>query len=98
KPGTITSLKDDSQEFQRLVNEVWGSGNANVHTGKTIAEVLTALNVPPDFEYTKSQEGTQLLYVHRKLTDGDIYWVNNRSDRNETVDATSRVSGKTPQI
>ena len=37
KPETIASLKDDPQEFQHLINEVWGSGKANVHIGKTIA-------------------------------------------------------------
>jgi hypothetical protein len=44
------------------------------------------------------QDSVELLYVHRKLEDGDIYWVNNRSDRCHTVEATFRVTGKKPQI
>lgn len=98
KPEIIAGLKDDPLEFQRLVNEVWGSGRNNIHTGKTIAEVLSSLNIPPDFGYSQSQDKTQLLYVHRKVTNGDIYWINNRNDRNETIDATFRVIGKEPQI
>ena len=72
KPEMTPSLKDDQQEFQRLVNEVWGAKNAKVITGKALSEVLPALNIQPDFTYTKPQQNTKLLYVHRKLADGDI--------------------------
>lgn len=98
KPEIIASLKDDPLEFQRLVNEIWGSGRNNIHTGKTIAEVLTSLNILPDFGYSQSQDKAQLLYIHRKVTNGDIYWINNRNDHNETIDATFRVIGKEPHI
>jgi hypothetical protein len=105
KPESSPSLKDDQQEFQRLVAEVWGiqksskaSATGKVYTGKSIQEVLTDLNIQPDFTYTKVAEDKKLLYVHRKLTDRDIYWVNNRNDRNEKIEATFRVSGKMPQI
>jgi hypothetical protein len=36
--------------------------------------------------------------VHRKLASGDIYFVDNRNDRSETVDATFRVTGKAPEL
>ncbi|MCU7549728.1 glycosyl hydrolase [Chitinophagaceae bacterium LB-8] len=106
KPESTPSLQDDPQEFQRLVNEVWGKAQhsskasviGKVYTGMSIQEVLTDLNIQPDFTYTKSQNDTKLLYVHRKLKDGDIYWVNNRNDRSELVEATFRVSVKVPQI
>ena len=39
-----------------------------------------------------------LEFVHRKLTDGDLYFVDNRSDNESTVDATFRVSGKAPEL
>jgi hypothetical protein len=98
KPQMTASLEGDPQEFQRLVNDVWNSGRGNVRNGKTIAEVLSSLNISPDFEYSKPQGNTQLLYVHRKVAGGDIYWVNNRNDQSETVEATFRVVGKEPQI
>jgi hypothetical protein len=98
KPEMIASMKDDPQEFNNLVNEVWGSGKSNVDSGKTMQQMLSSLNIQPDFEYTKSQNNTALLYVHRKLEDGDIYWVNNRNNRGEIVEATFRISGKEPQI
>ncbi len=52
----------------------------------------------PDFDYTKPESDTRLLFVHRKLADGDLYFVDNRNDRDETVDATFRVTGKAPEL
>jgi hypothetical protein len=37
-------------------------------------------------------------FVHRKLPDGEIYFVDNRSDHDQTIDATFRVSGKQPEL
>jgi len=98
KPELSPSLNDNPQEFQRLVKEVWGAGNSRVYTGKSLRDVLSTLAIQPDFEYNKSQNNAELLYVHRKLADGDLYWVNNRSDRSENVEAVFRVSGKVPEI
>src|SRR5206468_2115766 len=41
---------------------------------------------------------TDLEFVHRKLADGDLYFVANRKDRIERVDATFRVKGKAPEL
>jgi hypothetical protein len=98
KPEMDASLKDDQQEFQRLVNEVWGANNAKVITGKALSEVLPALNIQPDFTYTRPQENTKLLYVHRKLANGDLYWVNSRNDSARQLEATFRLTGKMPQL
>src|SRR5512143_3698042 len=38
------------------------------------------------------------MFVHRKLADGDLYWVNNRSARVEILDATFRVTGRAPEL
>ena len=36
--------------------------------------------------------------MHRKAGDTDIYFVDNRNDRDETVDASFRVTGKAPEL
>ena len=36
--------------------------------------------------------------MHRKLADGEVYWVDSRNNRAETVDATFRVAGKAPEL
>nr|WP_314895693.1 glycosyl hydrolase [uncultured Flavobacterium sp.] len=105
KPTGTPSLNDDKAAFNTIVDELWGAdntvksiGNGKVYTGESIEKVLTASQVKPDFEYTKPQADTQLLYVHRELPEQELYWVNNRNDRTENLEATFRVSGKTVEI
>jgi hypothetical protein len=69
-----------------------------VYSAKTMAEVLKALQVAPDFEHTKPRQDTSLAFVHRRLADGDVYWVSNTSNRPEILDATFRVDGKAPEL
>jgi hypothetical protein len=61
-------------------------------------EALTKLDVARDWEYTKPEPDTTLMFVHRRLDDGDVYFVDNRVDRGESVDATFRVEGKAPEL
>jgi len=98
KPEGTPSLSDDPNEFKNIVNEIWEGLNANVITGKPLSEILPALNIAPDFIYTKPQASTKLLYVHRKLPQQDFYWVNNRNDLAENIEASFRVVGKAPEI
>jgi hypothetical protein len=59
---------------------------------------MRTIRILPDFEYSKPQSDTQVLFVHRKLTDGDLYYIDNRQDKNEDVDATFRVIGKEAEL
>jgi hypothetical protein len=96
KPTSSPSLSDDPAEFRTLADQVWSS--SAVHGSQTLAEALTALHIAPDFEYTKPESDTNVMFVHRKLANGEIYWVDNRNPRVETVDASFLVQGKTPEL
>jgi hypothetical protein len=98
KPTSTPSLADDVPTFNTLVNEVWNAGNPRVIIGKNINEALTVLKLQADFSHSKSQPDTKLLFVHRNLQSGDVYWVNNRNNRSEKVEASFRVAGRTPEI
>jgi hypothetical protein len=105
KPIGTPSLSDDQDEFKAIVNELWANtkgensvGKGKIYAGQTIAEVLASIKIFPDFQYSKPQNNTELLFVHRKLDNVDIYWVNNRSNRVEEVEATFRVKGKAAEI
>lgn len=105
KPFDDPSLADDQAEFHQLDDELFGDGTGVHHVGKgtvyagqTLQNVFTALNLAPDFDYSKPERDTRLEFVHRKLATGDVYFVANRGDRNETVDATFRVTGYAPQL
>jgi hypothetical protein len=105
KPVSSPSLSDNQMEFQNIANEVWGAGDGAHAFGKgmaygrqTLAEVLNELQLVPDFEYAKPLNDTRLMFVHRKLPQGDIYWVNSRNDRAESIEASFRVQGMEPEI
>jgi hypothetical protein len=109
RPTDSPSLADDEKEFQREADQLWGGrsaagqsirkvGNGRVYTGMSANDVLAALGVARDWAYTKPEADTTLMLVHRKLDDGDIYFVDNRQDRAENVDTTFRVEGKAPEL
>jgi alpha-L-rhamnosidase len=105
KPSDDPSQADDQAEFDRINSELFGDGTGvhtvgqgKVYAGQSLADVFNALKVAPDFDFTKPESDTRLLFVHRKLQDSDLYFVDNRSDREETVDASFRVTGKAPEL
>ena len=105
KPTDTPSLADDAAEFKKLNDELFGDGTGvhsvgkgKVYAGQNAEATLKALSVAPDFEHTKPQSDTRILFVHRKLADADIYFLDNRNDRDETVDASFRVTGKAPEL
>jgi hypothetical protein len=105
KPIDTPSLSDDPTEFQSIADELWGDGTGErtigqgkIYAGQTIADVLDDLQVKPDFEYTKPQNNTEVLYVHRRMGDTNIYWINNRNNRFEDLEATFRVEGKAAEL
>ncbi len=105
-PTDDPSLADSQRDFHSLANELFGDGIGAHHVGKgvvyvgqTVAEALESMHVAPDFSYS-SQDGAEenLKFVHRKLAEGDLYFVDNRSGHPANVMATFRVSGHAAQF
>jgi hypothetical protein len=99
KPTGSPSLSDDAAEFKTIADQLWGgtTGKGKVLTGSN-ADALASLKVAADFEYTKPLADTELAFVHRKLADGDVYWVSHRNTRAGDVEATFRVQGMAPEL
>jgi hypothetical protein len=105
KPNDDASLADDESEFHALADELFGDGTGlhrvgkgTVYAGQAPGDILRSLQVAEDFEYTKPEADTKLEFVHRTLPDAEVYFVDNRSDRYETLQATFRVQGKSPEL
>jgi alpha-L-rhamnosidase len=105
KPTDDPSLADDESEFKKLNAELFGDGTGvhsvgkgMVYAGQNAEAALKGLKVDPDFDYGKLQRDTRIEFVHRKLANGDIYFLDNRSDHEATVDASFRVTGKAPEL
>jgi hypothetical protein len=105
KPSDDPSLADDHADFERLSYQLFGDGTGvhkfgkgTVYAGQKLAEVFNALNLKPDFDYARQPDGPDVEFAHRKLTNGDIYFLDNRSDHDATIDAIFRVAGKQPEL
>lgn len=104
KPTDTPSLADDESEFHRIAEQIWGTGEgASLGKGRvfgrmTLGEALDAIHVAPDFSYTRPEPDTNLMFVHRKLANGDLYFVDNRNDRYEKLSASFRVTGKSAEL
>ncbi|HKV78872.1 MAG TPA: glycosyl hydrolase [Candidatus Sulfotelmatobacter sp.] len=105
KPTDDASLADDQAEFERLSSQLFGDGSGvhkvgkgTVYAGQNLAEVFSTLNLKPDFDYSKQADGSEIEFAHRKLTNGDIYFVDNRSDQDTAIDAIFRLAGKQPEL
>ncbi len=109
KPDDSPSLSDNEQQFHAAADLLWGTnagqgpsvrlvGKGRVYVGMTANDALAALHVPRDFEYSRPESDSDLMFVHRILADRDVYFVDNRRDREERVAATFRVDGKEPEL
>ncbi|MET0179643.1 MAG: glycosyl hydrolase, partial [Novosphingobium sp.] len=103
-PTGSPGLDDDPAEFASLVGRLWsGTPTTAVGKGRVIAsgDVEVALaggGTAPDFDYAKPQPDSEALFVHRRTSDADIYFVNNRRNRAERLEARFRLTGKAPEI
>jgi hypothetical protein len=102
-PGGSPALGDDAEDYAALVRRLWGSGpttavgKGRVINGDDVEAALAAIGVSPDFRANAGPD-SEILFLHRRLEDGDAYFVNNRKARAETVEARFRVTGKEPEI
>jgi len=104
KPEGTPSLAGDATEYNALVNKLWPGGE-EVQVGKgrvlALADIdvaLSRIGVSHDFSFAGGQTDTEIPFLHRKLPDGDSWFLVNRKNRNETVEAHFRVAGKAPEF
>jgi hypothetical protein len=111
KPTHSPSLADQDHqaEFRSIVNDVWGQvdgmgdkehdyGKGKVYWGEPVAEVLAAAKTPPDFEYSRPEPDSHLVWIHRHDGDTDIYFVANQKRRAEDLTGSFRVDGREPEL
>jgi hypothetical protein len=99
RPTGSPSLADDQKEFDAVADELFGSGTGDrVFADGSLTGAFSALSLPADFSYSMPESDTEILDLHRKLSSGDLYFLTNRLNRPETITATFRVTGMTPEI
>lgn len=105
RPVGGLGLASSDDEIARLATEIWGSGTVPatgraVGMGKVYPSLEAALRgegVAPDYRL-QAVPDAELLALHRRTPDADIYFVSNQKDRPEDVRATFRVTDRAPEL
>ena len=106
-PG-LAGYPETDGEVQAIASDLWGDldgisrtkrvyGKGLVVWGLPLSEVLASLRVPKDVEYSRALDAS-ISWIHRRAGEADIYFVANRSDRPQNIEARFRVSGKEAEL
>jgi hypothetical protein len=96
-PEFPASLSDDPDEFKKIVSEIWNSNNPRVFANMKLNEMLNSFT-SSQISVMPSQSQMRNFYVHRKMPDRDMYWVDNRSNLVEELETDFRIADRIPEI
>ncbi|MDH6343820.1 hypothetical protein M2480_002521 [Parabacteroides sp. PFB2-12] len=111
KPTRSHSGKDmkEEAEYQTLIDELWGKSpeasgmnqvkKGQVYWGMPLAKAIEQANILPDIQMEKGDTKTAMIYfAHRKLSDADVYFLDNHKDTKEENLFTFASKGKHIQL
>jgi len=106
RPRRSPSLADDDAVFQRTADSLWGTGERGVRfvgkgrvfTGFNADDALTRMGVFRDFMYVTEPLDEAFDAIHRKLDDGDLYYVINKRGREFSYEVSFRESGRNVEL
>lgn len=103
RPQKCANLMASDERFAELVSEIWDAGRANVCESRGIAAALAEAKIDRDVEFigaeiTEADLLDSLKYVHRRLDDGEIYWISNCSTKARKMTVSLRTEGYEPQF
>jgi hypothetical protein len=103
---SLQGYPSSDKSVQDMAAELWGNidgktnklnhyGKGMVISGMDMQEALNMLKVGADFKAAKSDD---VLFIHRQLKEGELYFVSNQKDVPVKFDAEFRVKGKSPEL
>ena len=108
RPVGGLGVQSDDAAIEAIASELWGDGDPSqggrvfgkgrVYAGGNLQRVLAAERVHADVTFNKPEPDREILTLHRRTADADIYFLSNQRDRTENVEMTFRVSGRRPEL
>lgn len=104
RPQGSPSLADDPARVKAVLDTLWpGSevtrvGQGRVFAASSTGPALQTIGLAPDFTYVRPAADSNVMFIHRRLSDADLYFLSNRADRPESIVASFRVTGRIPQL
>lgn len=104
-PG-LQNFGKSEVEIQQLSTALWGNingttikvnpyGKGMVMDGMDLEEALKLIDVHPDF---KTASVDSVLFIHRELADGSIYFISNQKNEAIRINPAFRLSGNIPEL
>jgi len=93
-PEASPSLSDNVDTYSQVLTQL--KSLTNVQFGKDLGNVLTSKGVSPDVQIT--QNSAEILFQHRTNGAKEIYWLNSRTENENSAQLSFRVSGKIPKL
>jgi len=102
---------DDS--IRAIANTLWGMpggyrrhhepvghpyGKGKIFSGPSVQEVLDSMGILPDFRYGKAAIDDTLVWIHRRTSNEDIYFIANQRPAPMDFVARFRVANKEPEL
>lgn len=81
--------------LRELAEDLW---NGKVQSGISFEDLFKRINLPPDFEPRTSASDAEILFIHRRAGDAEVYFVSNQKQRPEEIYATFRVADRAPEL
>ncbi|MDR0744989.1 MAG: glycoside hydrolase family 2, partial [Mediterranea sp.] len=97
---SLAGYPEADKEVRRLGKELFAAGMYGAgkvfRRGTDIQEALNILGVHPDF---RTGTDVPVLFIHRTLADGEIYFLSNQSEEKVSFDGAFRVAeGLSPEL
>jgi hypothetical protein len=103
---SLANYPEADQQVKSIADELWGKidgttvkvnhyGKGLVLSGMDMQQALDLIKVVPDLKITKSDS---ILFIHRQLADGSVYFVSNQKNKTVNISTAFRISGKSPEL
>jgi hypothetical protein len=89
---TLEGFPGSEEVMRRTAAELWQ--HPRVFASASIADALRQLRVPPDVTWASPRADTALSWQHRRLENGDLFFIANRQRRPEEVVVSFRGMGQ----
>jgi hypothetical protein len=98
RPKQSPSLQDagaGDQAVQQMAEALWGGTAPRIFSGISFEELFKRIGLKPDFEVTAKDD---VLYIHRRTSDAEIYFVSNQRNRFTELTAAFRAGNRAPEL
>jgi hypothetical protein len=103
---SLQGYPEADKQLKQMADELWGAvngitiksrkvGRGMILSGMEMQEAFDLIKVLPDCHIA---DGSPALFIHRTLSEGDIYFISNQSDTTISITPEFRITGKSPEV